>query len=89
MLGTSDTPFERLEHRRHEYSGKCTNASVYDYLRQHLIDEKKKKRSYQRLCPANTASAHTVSIIMLHLIIVIKRTAFTSLKHNCLFLHTL
>src|ERR1700691_4712330 len=43
----------------------------------------KKKRSYQHLCPVNTTSTRTVSIIMLHLIIVIKRTTFTNLKHNC------
>ena len=87
MLGPSDTPFKRLEHRRDEYSGKCANASVNDYLRQHLYDKKKR----EEVISAHTSSkhnkyTHTISVIMLHLIIVLNRTTFTNLKHNCLFL---
>src|SRR6266436_1306513 len=29
MMGASDTPFERLEHRRHDYTGKGPNPSVF------------------------------------------------------------
>ena len=46
MLGASDTPSERLEDRRHDYSGNCANASVYDYLCQYLYDEKRERTGH-------------------------------------------
>jgi hypothetical protein len=54
MLGASDTPFEGLEHRRHQYSGKCANANVYDYLCQHLYEEKKR----EEIISAHMSSEH-------------------------------
>ena len=96
MLGrlqSSDTPPKRLEYRRHDYSGKCANASVNNYLRQYLNDEKGGgEKSYQRIRLAKHEQAHqthTISIIMLHLIIILKRTTFPNLKHNCLLLRIL
>ena len=47
------------------------------------------KRSYQRIRLAKHEQAHrthTIGIIMLHLIIILKRTTFPNLKHNCLLL---
>jgi hypothetical protein len=86
MLGDSDTPSERLEHRRYHYSGNYANSSVYDYLRQYLYDEKRDVISAHMFIKHDKNHTHTISIIMLHLIVVFKSTTFTSLKHNCLLL---
>jgi hypothetical protein len=50
------------------------------------ITKKREEAISAHISSKHKKHTHTISVIVLHLIIVLKRTTFTNLKHNCLLL---